>query len=62
MWSFERTVTIENPLVTFPWRSIGFYVLTDESVITFKLELVKETIVDASKRSASRIRLDGFCS
>jgi len=24
MWSFDRTETIENPLVTFPWRPIGF--------------------------------------
>jgi transposase len=27
MWSFERTVQIEKPLVTVPWRSIGFYAL-----------------------------------
>jgi len=47
MWSFDRTVTIEKPLVTFPWRSIGFYALTGQSVITFKKELVKETIVEA---------------
>ena len=47
MWSFDRTVTIEKPLVTFPWRSIGFYALTGESVITFKTELVKETISEA---------------
>ena len=47
MWSFDRTVTIEKPLVTFPWRSIGFYALTGQSVITFKKELVKETISEA---------------
>ena len=47
MWSFDRTVTIEKPLVTFPWRSIGFYALTGTSVITYKDELVKETIVEA---------------
>jgi hypothetical protein len=47
MWSFDRTVTIEKPLVTFPWRSIGFYALTGQSVITFKKRLVKETIVEA---------------
>ena len=47
MWSFDRTVSIEKPLVTFPWRSIGFYALTGQSVITFKKELVKETIVEA---------------
>ena len=47
MWSFDRTVTIEKPLVTFPWRSIGFYALTGQSLITFKKRLVKETIVEA---------------
>ena len=47
MWSFDRTVTIEKPLVTFPWRSIGFYALTGQSVITYKKRLVKETIVEA---------------
>ena len=47
MLSFDRTVTIEKPLVTFPWRLIGFYALTGRSVITFKKELVKETIVEA---------------
>ena len=47
MWSFDRTVSIPKPLVTFPWRSIGFYVLTSKSVITFKKRLVKETIVEA---------------
>jgi len=47
LWSFDRTVTIEEPLVTFPWRSIGFYALTGQSVITYKTELVKETIVEA---------------
>jgi len=47
MWSFDRTVSIPKPLVTFPWRSIGFYALTGKSVITFKKRLVKETIVEA---------------
>ncbi|WP_235019626.1 transposase [Natrialba sp. INN-245] len=47
MWSFDRTVTIEKPLVTFPWRSVGFYALTGQSVITFKEKLVKETIGEA---------------
>lgn len=47
MWSFDRTVTLEKPLVTFPWRSIGFYALTGQSLITFKEDLVKETIVEA---------------
>lgn len=47
MWSFDRTVMIEKPLVTFPWRSIGFYALTGQSVITFKKKVVKETISEA---------------
>ncbi|MFC7135346.1 MULTISPECIES: IS630 family transposase [Salinibaculum] len=47
LWSFDRTVTIEKPLVTFPWRSIGFYALTGTSVISYKERLVKETIVEA---------------
>jgi hypothetical protein len=47
MWLFDRTVTIEKPLITYPWRSIGFYALTGQSVITFKERLVKETIVKA---------------
>jgi len=47
MWSFDRTVQIAKPLVTFPWRSIGFYALTGKSVITYKKRLVKETIVEA---------------
>ena len=38
---------IEKPLVIFPWRSVGFYALTGQSVITFKERLVKETIVEA---------------
>ena len=47
MWSFDQTVQISKPLVTFPWRSIGFYALTGTSVLTFKKRLVKETIVEA---------------
>jgi len=47
MWSFDRTVEIDKPLVTVPWRSIGFYALTGQSVITYKERLVKETIVEA---------------
>jgi len=47
MWSYDRTVQIEKPLVAVPWRSIGFYALTGQSVITYKERLVKETIVEA---------------
>jgi hypothetical protein len=31
----------------FPWRSIDFYMMPSRSVITFKTELVRETIVEA---------------
>ena len=59
MWSFDRTVTIEKPLVTFPWRSIGFYALTGQSVITFKKRLVKETIVKALEEIREQIAAIG---
>lgn len=49
MWSFDRTIQIENPLVTFPWRSICFDALTGQGVIRFKQRLVKETIVKVLK-------------
>ena len=47
MWSVDRTVEIAKPLVAVPWRSISFYVLTGQSVITYQKRLVKETIVEA---------------
>jgi len=47
MWSFDRTMQIGKPLVTFPWRSAGFYALTGKSVITYKWRLVNQTIVEA---------------
>ncbi|MFC4248431.1 transposase [Natribaculum luteum] len=47
MWSYDRPVQIEKPLVAVPWRSIGFYALTGKSVITYKERLVKETIIEA---------------
>ncbi len=34
-------------MITFPRRSVGFYALTGQSVITFKERLVKETIVES---------------
>jgi hypothetical protein len=33
MWSYDRMVTIGKPLVTAPWRSLGFYALTGKSTI-----------------------------
>ena len=62
MWSFDRTVQIEKPLVTVPWRSIGFYALTGQSVITYKERLVKETIVEALEEIREQNPQGGFCS
>lgn len=47
MWSYDRTVTIEKPLVTAPWRSFGFYALTGKSTISFGERVNKETVCDA---------------
>ncbi len=58
MWSYDRTVQIEKPLVAVPWRLIGFYALTGKSEITYKERLVKETIAEALEE----IREVGFCS
>ena len=46
MWSYDRTVEIEKPLVAVPWRSIGFYALTGQSTVTFRERLTKESICD----------------
>ena len=50
MWSYDRTVTIEKPLVTAPWRSIGFYSLTGRSTISFGKRITKETVCEALER------------
>jgi hypothetical protein len=47
MWSYDRTVTIEKPLVTAPWRSFGFYALTGKSTISFGKRINKETVCEA---------------
>jgi transposase len=47
MWSYDRTVTIEKPLVTAPWRSFGFYALTGTSTISFGKRINKETVCEA---------------
>ena len=47
MWSYDRTVTIEKPLVTAPWRSFGFYALTGKSTISFGKRITKETVCEA---------------
>ena len=53
MWSYDRTVTIEKPLVTAPWRSFGFYALTGKSTISFGERITKETVCEV---------LEGICA
>jgi transposase len=50
MWSSDRTVTIEKPLVTAPWRSFGFYALTGKSTISFGERIIKETVCEALEK------------
>jgi transposase len=47
VWSYDRTVEIEKPLLTVPWKSIGFYALLGESSITFRERTAKEDICAA---------------
>ena len=47
MWSYDRTVEIENPLVAVPWRSISFYALTGQNTAIFRERLTKESICEA---------------
>jgi transposase len=47
MWSYDRTVKIDKPMVAVPWKSIGFYALVGESTITFRERLTKESICAA---------------
>lgn len=60
MWSFDWTVEISMSLVTVPWRSIGFYALTGNSVITFKERMVKETIVKVLEEIREQNSPDGI--
>jgi transposase len=50
MWSYDRTVTIEKPLVTTPWRSFGFYALTGKSMLLFGKRTTKETVCEALEK------------
>ena len=50
MWSYDQTVTIEKPLVTAPWRSFGFYALTEKSTILFGERIIKETVCEALEK------------
>ena len=47
VWSYDRTVEIEKPLLTVPWKSIGFYALLGKSSITFRERTAKEDICAA---------------
>ncbi len=33
MWSYDRTVEIDKPLVTVPWKTLGFYALLGNSTL-----------------------------
>jgi len=61
MWSYDRTVQIEKPLVAVPWWSIGFYALIAKSVITYKERLAKETIVEALEEIREQNPRDRHC-
>jgi transposase len=50
MWSYDRPVEIDKPMVAVPWKSIGFYALVGESTITFRERLTKESICAALER------------
>jgi len=44
MWSYDRTVKINKPLVTVPWKTIGFYALFGQSTLIFRERTTKESI------------------
>lgn len=47
MWSYDRTVEIDKPLVTVPWKTIGFYALLGKSTLIFRERTTKESICAA---------------
>jgi len=47
MWSYDRTVEIDKPLVTVPWKTIGFYALFGQSTLIFRERTTKESICAA---------------
>ena len=47
MWSYDRTVKIDKPLVTVPWKTIGFYALLGKSTLIFRKRKTKESICAA---------------
>jgi len=47
MWSYDRTVEIDKPLVTVPWKTLGFYALLGKSTLIFRKRTTKESICAA---------------
>jgi len=47
MWSYDRTVEIDKPMVAVPWKTLGFYALIGKSALIFRESKTKESICDA---------------
>jgi transposase len=47
MWSYDRTVKIDKPLVTVPWKTLGFYAILGQSTLIFRKRKTKESICAA---------------
>ncbi len=47
MWSYDWTVEIDKPLVTVPWKTLGFYALLGTSTLIFRERTTKESICAA---------------
>jgi len=47
MWSYDRTVEIDKPMVAVPWKTIGFYALLGNSTLMFRERKTKESICAA---------------
>jgi len=47
MWSYDHTVEIDKPLVTVPWKTIGFYAILGKSALIFRKRTTKESICAA---------------
>jgi transposase len=47
IWSYDRTVEIDKPMVAVPWKTIGFYALLGNSTLIFRERKTKESICAA---------------
>ncbi|TMT87008.1 IS630 family transposase [Haloterrigena sp. H1] len=47
LWSYDRTVEIDKPLVAVPWKTLGFYALLGKSTLIFRKRTTKESICAA---------------